>query len=105
MSDLMERFADAITKAFVSKPKTDSDNVWHPHRNYQDWMTGRQSQRHEEQMHPDPLGFNDDPDDFKAGRSMMNDIDDRIDHEYESPAVGVTAQSSERKRFNTIPEE
>jgi hypothetical protein len=53
-----------------------------------------------------------DDDIVKAGKSMVDDINDRIEHEfldtmrYEN--VGITAQSeadSGRKRFKTIPEE
>ena len=40
---------------------------------------------------------------LKSGKSMLDDIDDRIDHEYAESPVGITAQSS--KRFHTIPEE
>jgi hypothetical protein len=48
----------------------------------------------------------------KAGKSMVDDINDRIEHEYMDTmryeSVGITAQSEEssgRKRFRTIPEE
>jgi hypothetical protein len=48
----------------------------------------------------------------KAGKSMVDDINDRIEHEYMDTmryeSVGITAQSeasSGRKRFRTIPEE
>lgn len=40
---------------------------------------------------------------LKAGKSLIDDIDDRIDHEYFESPVGITAQSSQR--FRTIPED
>jgi hypothetical protein len=47
----------------------------------------------------------DDADRLKVGKSMADDIDDRINNEFMSPSVGVTAQSNDRKRFRVIPEE
>jgi hypothetical protein len=63
--------------------------------------------KEEQEMRPDCEDLDGiDPDVvLKVGRSMMDDIDDRINHEFMSPSVGVTAQGSERKRFRTIPEE
>ncbi len=49
---------------------------------------------------------------LRAGRSLVDDINDRIEREYTDGfgfgPVGITAQSeasSGRKRFRTIPEE
>jgi hypothetical protein len=46
---------------------------------------------------------------LKVGKSMLQDIDDRINQEFQFSSVGITAQSGNdelgRRRFRTIPEE
>lgn len=42
---------------------------------------------------------------LKVGKSMADDLDDGINHQYTEPFAGVTAQSSFGKRFRVIPEE
>lgn len=50
----------------------------------------------------------DDDTELKVGRSILADIDDRINAEFMSPSVGYTAIPHDdygRKRFRTIPED
>ncbi len=46
---------------------------------------------------------------LNVGKSMLADIDDRIEHEFGAELFGITARSSNdelgRKRFRTIPED
>ena len=77
-----------------------------PDRETDDTYMDEEASYHEEcGESTDGLDGYDDATLLKVGKSMVDDIDDRINSEFMSgePTVEITAQSS--KRFRVIPEE